>query len=192
MHSDVRRRKAELRIAVLAARRAMSQTDRTRAGEAIAAAGVAELAGAATVAAYLSMGDEPPTDLLLSGLTERGVRVLLPVIAGEQLDWADYATSADLAAGPLGIVEPTGPRLGASSLAGADVVIVPALAVDGAGNRLGRGRGYYDRALADVAAPVIAVVYDAEWVADLPVEPHDRTVDAVLRPAGLSRLGRAG
>jgi 5-formyltetrahydrofolate cyclo-ligase len=71
-------------------------------------------------------------------------------------------------------------------LAAASVVVVPALSVDRDGNRLGRGRGYYDRALSDIKAPVVAVVYDDELIDVVPAEPHDRRVDAVLRPRGLT------
>jgi 5-formyltetrahydrofolate cyclo-ligase len=66
----------------------------------------------------------------------------------------------------------------------ADVVLVPALAVDRDGHRLGRGRGYYDRALESVTAPVVAVVYDDDVIDDVPIEPHDRCVDGRLTPSG--------
>jgi 5-formyltetrahydrofolate cyclo-ligase len=67
------------------------------------------------------------------------------------------------------------------------MVLVPALAVDRAGNRLGRGAGYYDRALTKTRAQVVAVIYDDELVDAVPHEPHDRLVDAALRPSGVSR-----
>jgi 5-formyltetrahydrofolate cyclo-ligase len=101
--------------------------------------------------------------------------VLLPVIVGERrLDWARYDGAGSLADGPLGLAEPAGPRLGAAALHDADLVVVPALAVDRAGHRLGRGRGYYDRALE----------YDDDILDDVPVEPHDRSVQALLTPSG--------
>jgi 5-formyltetrahydrofolate cyclo-ligase len=71
-------------------------------------------------------------------------------------------------------------------LAQAAIVVVPALSVDRRGNRLGRGRGYYDRALSDLAGSVVAVVYDDELIDEVPAEPHDRRVDAVLQPRGLT------
>jgi 5-formyltetrahydrofolate cyclo-ligase len=67
------------------------------------------------------------------------------------------------------------------------MLLVPALAVDRAGNRLGRGGGYYDRALSGIRAQVVAVIYDDELVDAVPHEPHDRLVDATLRPLGVSR-----
>jgi 5-formyltetrahydrofolate cyclo-ligase len=67
-------------------------------------------------------------------------------------------------------------------------VLVPALAVDDRGNRLGRGGGSYDRALARAAGLTIAVLYDGERVAALPTEPHDIPVQAVVSPSGLALL----
>ena len=88
--------------------------------------------------------------------------------------------------GRFGLLEPAGPRLGPGALAAADVVVVPALAVDRRGARLGRGRGYYDRALAHArpGAVLVAVVFDDELVDALPAEPHDRRVSAVVTPSG--------
>jgi 5-formyltetrahydrofolate cyclo-ligase len=183
---DVPQRKAALREAVLAARRALSADTRVSASAALAAAAIEEWAGADCVAAYLSFGDEPPTHELIEGFVGRGVRVLLPVIDGERLDWAQYSRPDEVVEGPLGIAEPTGPRLGADALHDADVVIVPALAVDRNGRRLGRGRGYYDRVLGGVTAPTAAVLYDDELVDLVPVEAHDRTVMSILQPSGVS------
>ena len=187
MTGELRVRKDALRATVLAARQGMTASDRERAEQAIALRGLAAWRDLRTVAAYLSFGTEPPTVALLDRLATHNARVLLPVIDGDRLDWAVYAGPDSIVTGPLGIREPAGVRLGGDALADADVVVVPALAVDGQGNRLGRGRGYYDRALADVRATVVAVVYDEELIDDVPCEAHDRRVDAVLRPAGLSR-----
>jgi 5-formyltetrahydrofolate cyclo-ligase len=186
---DLAAEKSALRARTLAAREAIGDEQFTDADASIAAHGVAEWAAARTVAAYLSFGREPPTRSLIEDLTAAGVRVLVPVIDSTDLDWTAYSGPAGLAAGRLGIVEPTGRRLGPAALDDVDVVIVPALAVDTSGNRLGRGRGYYDRALASVTVPVIAVVYDAELIDTVPAEPHDRPVDAVLQPRGITRTG---
>ena len=94
--------------------------------------------------------------------------------------------------------EPPGPRLGPEAIASAEIVLVPALAVDATGTRLGRGGGSYDRALARVRpeVPVIALLYPGELVPLLPAEPHDRPVTAVLTPrlgsqSALGELGRS-
>lgn len=146
-----------------------------------------------TVAAYASVGTEPPTGPLLAALRDAGLRVLLPVLAAGGLDWAAYEGVEGLRPGPYGLLQPTGPRLGAAALAGTDLVLAPALAVDRYGHRLGRGGGHYDRALAGASGvPVLAVVYDEELLPEVPVEPHDRTVSGVVTPTRLEWVeGRA-
>jgi 5-formyltetrahydrofolate cyclo-ligase len=192
--SDVRAAKAALRRRLRAARAERSPQVRAAAGLALqaAAAVVFELAGPAlTVAAYAAVDNEPPTDELLEGLRRRGVRVLLPVLAeNRRLDWADYAGPASLARSARGLREPTGPRLGVPALQDANVVLVPALAVDRRGTRLGQGGGYYDRALVQLprTALVLAVVYDEEVVDVLPDEPHDVSVAGALTPGGAIRF----
>lgn len=150
-----------------------------------------EVRRAATVAAYVSIGCEPGTSWLLDGLHTTGVRVLLPVLLPDgDLDWATYAGSTSLAAARLGLLEPTGHRLGVDAIAGADAVLVPGLAVSSTGMRLGRGGGSYDRALARVPVGTFTCVllYDDETDREVPTEPHDRVVGAVATPSGLSRF----
>lgn len=153
-----------------------------------------EVRRAATVAAYVSVGTEPGTGPLLDGLTAAGKRVLLPVLLPDgDLDWAVYDGPRGLAPARLGLLEPVGPRLGPDAVATADVVLVPALAVDQAGVRLGRGGGSYDRALARVPAGtfVCALLHDDELVEKVPRAEHDRAVTAVATPRGVSPTGPA-
>ena len=84
--------------------------------------------------------------------------------------------------GPRGLLEPGEPPRGVDAVARADAVLVPALAVDGAGRRLGRGGGGYDRALARVGplVPLIALVYDDELIEHVPTEGHDIPVRAAV------------
>ena len=141
---------------------------------------------AGTVAAYYSMGTEPDTRGLVYALWKRGTYVLLPLLLPNgDLDWASYEGPDSLVPGPRGLAEPGEPPRGADAVARADVVLAPALAVDQAGNRLGRGGGSYDRALARVGPliPVIALLYDAELLSHVPTEPHDTPVRAAVRPA---------
>ena len=177
--------KQELRQLAIERRSARSDAEIRSAGSAIAGRASAFAVRAQTVAGFLSTPTEPPTRRLLEVLIEAGCEVIVPVVAGERLDWARYTIGADVRTTELGVEEPVGERLGEGALAAADIVLVPALLVDQTGNRLGRGRGYYDRALATVTARTVAVVFDDELVEQLPVEDHDRRVGAVLRPAGL-------
>ncbi|MFN2494712.1 MAG: 5-formyltetrahydrofolate cyclo-ligase [Pseudonocardiaceae bacterium] len=188
--------KSKLRRQLLAARRAVP--DAVREAEAAALAG--GLAGAALpglpgpVCAYWPVGTEPGSPALLNGLLRRGCRVLLPVVGPVgPLNWAEYAAGESLRAGPLGVREPTGPLLGCAVIAEAVLVLVPALAVDRRGVRLGRGGGHYDRTLplATPGTPLVAVVRDDEVLDSLPAEPHDVLVSAALTPGnGLVPLPR--
>lgn len=136
------------------------------------------------VAAYVPIGSEPGSVVLLDDLTSRGCRVLLPVVSEGLLDWAAY--DGQLVSGPWGLQQPAGPRLGPSGLASAAAVLVPALAVDRRGTRLGRGGGYYDRSLQHAApgTPLVALLHDGELVEDLPVEPHDVRMTGAITPSG--------
>lgn len=158
-----------------------------------------ELARARTVAAYVSVGSEPGTLALLDALRARGVRVLLPALLPDNdLDWGAYTGESSLArvrhGGRMALLEPAGARLGPGAVTEADVVLLPGLAVDARGMRLGRGGGSYDRVLARLhragARPALVVLlYDAEVVVRVPEEPHDRPVDAVVTPSGVRRFG---
>lgn len=189
-----------MRRRLLAARRAVTPDRRVARDAALADGVVAVAAGRGAglvVCAYLPVGSEPGSIAMLDALRAAGHVVRLPVVPDEpgSLDWAAYDGPGSLADGPLGLREPTGPRLGVAGITAADVVLVPALAVDLAGNRLGRGGGYYDRTLPLVGADalVIAVVDDDELLDVVPVDPHDMRVAGVLRPgSGVTTLGTAG
>ncbi|MCV7102554.1 5-formyltetrahydrofolate cyclo-ligase [Mycobacterium palustre] len=144
-----------------------------------------------TVCAYVPVGTEPGSIEMLDVLLDRAGRVLLPVArtgadgAPVPLRWGEYRPGG-LVPGRWGLLEPPEPWLPESALAGADLVIVPALAVDHRGVRLGRGRGFYDRSLGarDPRARLVAVVRDEEFVDELPAEPHDVPMTHVLTPRG--------
>ncbi len=180
--------KDELRQLAMARRSARSETEIRSAGSAIAGRASAFAVRAQTVAGFLSMPTEPPTRRLLDVLVTAGCEVIVPVVDGRRLDWVVYTEGVQARMSKLGIEEPVGERLGPRALAAADIVLVPALLVDRAGNRLGHGGGFYDRALATVTARTVAVVFDDELVDELPAEDHDRRVGEVLRPAGLLEL----
>jgi len=144
---------------------------------------------AATVAAYISIGTEPGTGPLIDQLAAMGRRVILPVVLPDlDLDWAVY-DGPDSLERRRGLLEPVGRRLGPDAVATADVVLVPALAVDRTGMRLGRGGGSYDRALARVPVGtfVCALLYDGEVLDTVPSAAHDRRVTAVATPTGIHR-----
>jgi 5-formyltetrahydrofolate cyclo-ligase len=193
----VHQEKAALRERLIAARATLSADQRTAAARAIRDALLdrPEVQMAGTVAAYYSVGAEPDTRGLVFALWKRGTYVLLPILRADgDLDWASYEGPDSLVAGPRGLREPGEPPRGVEAVARADAVLVPALAVDRAGNRLGRGGGSYDRALARVGPliPLIALVYDDEIVDRVPAEGHDVKVRAAVTPRGGITVTEAG
>jgi 5-formyltetrahydrofolate cyclo-ligase len=150
-----------------------------------------EVRRAATVAAYVSVGREPGTGVLLDALATADKRVILPLLqADNDLDWAAYTGPDGLMSAGRGLLEPVGPLLGAEAIATADVVVVPGLAVDRNGLRLGRGGGSYDRALGRVPVGTLTcvVLNDDEILDAVPAAPHDRRVAAAVTEQRLVRF----
>jgi len=174
------------RARLLAARAALPPDRLAAAAAAVSGHVLDRLAGTRRVAAYVPVGREPGSVRLLDALRSGDTEVLLPVVGTDGLDWARYAGANRLVAGAFGTREPDGPRLNPAALVAVDAVLVPALGVDHRGIRLGRGGGYYDRALAAVppGIPLVALLHDGELVARLPADPWDRSVTAAVSPSG--------
>ncbi|MFG1776319.1 5-formyltetrahydrofolate cyclo-ligase [Micromonospora sp. NPDC049051] len=192
--------KRNVRTAILARRRALTAPQRADAAGRVQAELVALVRRLRPprMTAYVPVGSEPGgPDLpaVLHAALPPGGELLLPVLRDDlDLDWAAWSGPAGLVAAGRGMREPDGPRLGRAAVADAQLVVLPALAVDRRGLRLGRGGGSYDRALARVPASALTVVplHDDELVEALPAEPHDRPVRAVVTPAeGLRTLDAA-
>jgi 5-formyltetrahydrofolate cyclo-ligase len=171
--------KAGLRAAVIAARRSAGAERRARASAQITrrVMDLPVVGAARCVAAYVSFGTEPSTAELLAGISSRSVRVLLPVLRADlDLDWAIYDGTHHLTQGPRGVMSPDGPALGMAALAEAEVVVVPALAVDRALVRAAPG------------AVVVAPIYEGELLDHVPAEDHDRRVHLAVLPSGVHDL----
>jgi 5-formyltetrahydrofolate cyclo-ligase len=180
--------KARLRRSLLAARRARATDERLIASRANAAHLQEFLQQPATIAGYLPLPTEPLDRQLFDDLAVTH-RVVVPVVTGASpLNWCEYPGPTQR--GQFGIDEPTGPRLGQGTVAEADVILVPALAVDRTGNRLGRGGGHYDRTLAlraklrgrEQTGLLVAVLYDEEFLDAIPVDHFDQQVSAIVTP----------
>ncbi|MGC4809452.1 5-formyltetrahydrofolate cyclo-ligase [Micromonospora sp. DT228] len=192
--------KRDARVELLTRRRALSGPTRAAAAGRVQAELVTLVRRLRPrrMTAYVPVGSEPGgADLpeVLRAALAADAELLLPVLLPDlDLDWAAYTGPGALIAAGRGIREPDGVRLGVAAVAGADLVLVPALAVDRLGRRLGRGGGSYDRALARVPEATLTVVplHDGELVEALPAEPHDRRVRAVVTPAGGVRTLDAG
>jgi 5-formyltetrahydrofolate cyclo-ligase len=191
--------KAALRQRLLAARRLVSDDARADEARSLADHVNAVLDSGGTVCAYVPVGAEPGSIEMLDVLLRRANRVLLPVArttadnSPVALQWGEYRPG-QLVAARFGLLEPAGPWLPATALAEASVVLVPALAVDRTGVRLGRGRGFYDRTLVsrNPHARLVAVIRDEELLDELPHEPHDVPMTHALTPGrGLVELGTA-
>jgi 5-formyltetrahydrofolate cyclo-ligase len=183
--------KTELRAKILRARGGVSAQLHDVEAHALGGHLPAVVGDGETVCAYVPFGAEPGSIDLLDSLLQRAVRVLVPVARHSPaglplaLQWGEYQPGS-LVPARFGLREPAEPWLPADSIAAATVVLVPALAVDRTGVRLGRGAGFYDRSL-PLAAPtarLVAVIRDDEYVSWLPAEPHDVLMTHVLTPSG--------
>lgn len=176
--------KPALRAAVLAARAALEPAERAAADAARTAAvlaAVKDAAGAGCITSYLSAGSEPDTSPLLRALAAAGVTVLLPRLRpGGALEWV-RDDSGRRGAAVRGVPTPLGVAVDPGE---AQLWLVPALAVDRRGTRLGRGGGSYDRCLPP-DRPIIALLHAGELVEVLPAEPHDRPVTHAALPTGV-------
>ncbi|WP_066514293.1 5-formyltetrahydrofolate cyclo-ligase [Curtobacterium ammoniigenes] len=137
-----------------------------------------------SMSAYLSSNDEPNVRPFLNWAFAHKIRTLLPITREDGLlDWAvgDGATERQ---GLAGMPEVVGEVLSPLALGDVDVILTPAAAVDQHGIRMGWGRGYYDKTLGSMAKrpPVYAVIFDAEYLDEVPRERHDQPVDGIITP----------
>ena len=185
MASDVIAQKTALRSRLVAARAGSGDLAAASAAVCRRLAVLPELATARTVAGYAATPDEVSIDAALQRLLDAGVVVCLPWVDGPLLGMSAIADlAADLAPGWRGLREPVAQRrvpLRASAL---DVVLAPGVGFDPAGRRLGFGGGHFDRFLARLrrGAVVVGIALDEQIVDEIPVEPHDRSVDVLVTP----------
>jgi 5-formyltetrahydrofolate cyclo-ligase len=175
--------KAQMRRATIAHRDALAPALRGAAAEAIAARPLpVPLAPGAVVAGFMPMRSEIDPLPLMKKLAAAGARLALPVVAGRgnPLVMRAWAFGEPLAAGVWGIREPK-PR--AAEIA-PDILLVPLLAFDRTGHRLGYGGGYYDLTIAQLrerkTVVAIGLAYAAQEVAEVPTTPRDAALDLVL------------
>ncbi len=132
---------------------------------------------ARTVLIYHSMSDEVDTH----GFVDRwsGEKsLILPVVMGDELELRRYTGPQDMAVGSYGIAEPVGePFTNYDSI---DLVVVPGLAFDNAGRRLGRGKGYYDKLLPQIKAPKLGICFPFQLVDEVPAEAFDFRMDGII------------
>lgn len=185
------RAKSTLRLRARAARRAVTPELRTAAAYAIAerVLGLREISGATAVALYGASPEEADPSVLESALRERGIRVAYPRVADKatlEMHWIDVVDV--LTFGAFGLTEPTA-EAPPASLGDISAIVVPAVAFDPAGNRLGFGGGYYDALLAtrDGGPPAIGIAYDEQIFDHVPHDERDRPVDIIVTPTRTMR-----
>lgn len=138
--------------------------------------------GVSRAAAYLPIAGEPDIKPFLDWAQANLAGLLLPQVSSTSLRWVQFTGATHR--GELGFLEASGIP---AELPTVDVVFLPALAVDISMNRLGKGKGFYDRALKAISGSqkkpkLVAIVFDEEVVANLPIEDHDQKVDAFITP----------
>jgi len=189
---DVESEKRALRAELRERRRIRTATQRSADADALTAhlKALATETGARSIAAYLSLPEEPDTRPFLSWADEQGIRILLPISRDDGLlDWAPY-DGADEDVDVLGMPTPTSELLAPTAINDVDLIFVPAAAVDRSGMRMGWGRGYFDKTLGSMekCPPVYAVIFDDELLDEVPRERHDQPVNGVVTPSGVVAL----
>lgn len=134
------------------------------------------------VCIYMSLPEEPPTKDLINEVRKLGRNVWLPRISGDDLLW--IKNPENFAKGPFGIDEPVGDGVLAKEIKDLGAVILPGLAVDVNGTRLGKGKGFYDRVLSQISEDVkrIVLLFDLEFILEIPKESHDMGVHTIATP----------
>jgi 5-formyltetrahydrofolate cyclo-ligase len=182
--------KQALRRAVLARRDALDPAFRARASTVITQLALTLSAdfARAPVSIFWPMRSEVDTRPLIAGLAERSFQVCLPIVAGDRLRFAQWRPGDALRAVGFGLQEP----LASAPTVLPTTLLVPLCAFDRRGNRLGYGKGYYDRTLEAASAlrPIvtIGIAFSVQEIAAVPIEPHDRQLNAILTDAGLTTI----
>lgn len=148
-----------------------------------------------SLSCFLSTPSEPGTREFVAEAVRRGIRVLLPLTRADGLlDWAVATPDLDITEGMFGLPEPVGELLGPIAVNDVDLMVIPAAAVDRSGMRLGWGRGYFDKTIGSMSGcpPVYAVIFDSEFVDEVPSDLHDQPVTGVVTPTRTIRLAPAG
>ena len=165
-------------------RRDVRDVQRRDAEAAIAAAISPKLHETTAVGAYLATDGEVDLRRVIAVCQQRQIALAVPRVVGRDMTFAPLATETPRIRNRFGIDEPE-PAVPDWSLATLSFVLAPVVAFDDAGNRLGRGGGFYDRCFAAAdAPPLVGVAFECQRVAVLPAKPHDVALRAVVTEAG--------
>jgi 5-formyltetrahydrofolate cyclo-ligase len=191
--ADLSVRKATLRRLVLARRSRLGAAERAAAGAAVVerVTALSEAAKAHSVLGFASFGTELPTDPIMAWILGSGRRLLMPYVDGEALRAAEVRTVEDVAPGYRGIREPI--ERVALDPTEADLILVPGVAFDARGRRLGYGGGFYDAFLAgiDRGVPRAGLCFDLQVVDEVPAGDDDEPVDVIVTDKRAIRARKA-
>ena len=136
---------------------------------------------AGTLLLYYPLADEVDVRPLIKDAYKNGKKVLLPVVKGDELELHLYEGESSLREGAFGIMEPTGPLFAPENYGEIELAIIPGMAFDTAGHRLGRGKGYYDRLLPQLkTARLTGICFTFQLLDEVPAEVHDIPVHEVV------------
>ena len=188
MSDAVDHAKRALRAELRERRQQLTDAARETAAQGVAAqlGALLDRTGARSVSCFLSTPTEPGTRVFVEEAVGRGIRVLLPISRTDGLlDWSVAAPGFDIAEGLLGLPEPVGDVLSPLAVNDVDLMVIPAAAVDRSGMRLGWGRGYFDKTIGSMqrCPPVYAVVFDSEFLDEVPRDVHDQPVSGIVTPS---------
>ena len=138
-------------------------------------------ADAETILLYHALSDEVNTDALIEQAQRQGKHILLPVVVADDLELRTYTGKESMKVGAFGILEPTGPVFPLSEYGQIQLVIVPGMAFDSVGHRLGRGKGYYDRLLPRLTKTYkMGICWNFQFLGQIPAETHDVKMDEII------------
>ena len=185
--------KSALRLELSISRSNRSTSELGEIGEALGSHDWAQIVHGTAVGCYANTDEEPSTSVVRKKLNALGLDVYLPIIKDESgLEWG--RDCAPYQVNKFGIAEPTQSEITTAELSS---IIIPSLATDIFGNRLGKGAGFYDRALSMVprfqaGGPLrIALVFDEEVLEHIPAEPHDQRVDLIVTPDRIIKISES-
>lgn len=195
MTQDVFQEKQRIRERIRRKRRRLSRQDVAEASSRITdrLLAVPEVDRARTVHCYVSWKNEADTHDLIRILLKQGHRVVVPIIdvATKTLRHSEVRDFRELKAGTYGILEPAPEHIRPTALQDIDVIIVPGVAFDLTGHRIGFGGGYYDAFLATTGALKIALAYQFQIVDKIPTREEDQRVDIIVTEENVHRPPKA-
>ena len=183
---ELQRVMEEIRARARARRRKQENKDQLSRRICRKLASLPEYAAAEVVMFYVDGASEVRTRHFLPTAWGQGKRTVVPYCAGVELELFHVESLEELAPGTLRIPEPTAEIRGRAGrkveLSEVDLIVMPGVAFDRRGGRIGQGKGYYDKLLATVPAPptLVALAFECQLVDDIPMSPHDVYVDKVI------------